>query len=159
MYNLLFIGSSFFPLEQADTEEQLTKGLAFRCVWGGAQPIQVRARSGDKKYFCPSWMMNESKPWACLLLRDKIHGGFVPWVAWPSPGDRTQPGMAPSSCVPAEVTRSGINACAGELAKTFTSCWREWFEWWIYPRGRWINLQAGWREKARCDCRQITENL
>lgn len=79
MYNLLFIGNSYFPLEQADWEKQLTNGLVFWCVWGGAQPIQVRARSGGKKYFFPSWMMSESQPWACLLLRGKIHGGFVLW--------------------------------------------------------------------------------
>lgn len=32
MYNLLFIGNSYFPLEQADWEKQLTNGLVFWCV-------------------------------------------------------------------------------------------------------------------------------
>lgn len=62
MYNLLFIGSSYFPLEQADWEEQLTNSLVFWYVRGGERAIQVRAHSGGKKYFCPSWVMNEIKP-------------------------------------------------------------------------------------------------
>lgn len=90
MYNLLFIGSSYFPLEQADWQEQLTSGLAFWCVRGGAQAIWVTAHSGGKKYFCPSWMMKESKAWACLLPIDKIHHA----MGWPGPRCGTGPSLA-----------------------------------------------------------------
>lgn len=52
--NLLFIGTSYFPLELADWEKQLTKVFHFGVCKGGAQPFQVTACSEVKKYFCPS---------------------------------------------------------------------------------------------------------
>lgn len=144
-----------FLLRAGKLGRHLTNGLTFWCVWGGAQVIWVRAHSAPPE----RWMRAKASPERASCCWTKFTATLCLGVAWPSPGDRTQPSVALSSCVPAEVTRSGISACAGELAKTFTSRWQEWFERRIYPRGRWINLQAGRREKARCDCWQIAENL
>lgn len=156
--NSLFIGTSYFPLEQADWEEELTKIYFLVCVRGEHNPFGLQHAVESKSTSVPLgwWMRASTNPTSCRETKCLV--SLCQGVAWPSPWDRTQPGMALSSCVPAEVTRSGISVCTGEPAKTFTSCWQEWFEQWIYPRGCWINLQMGWREKARCDWWQNTEN-
>lgn len=156
--NLLFIGTSYFPLEQADWEEQLTKVFFLVCVRGEHNPFGLQHAVESKSTSVPLgwWMRASPNPTSCSETKFAVslcHG-----MAWPWPWDRTQPGMALSSCVPAEGTRPGISVRTGEPAKTFTSCWQEWFEQWIYPRGCWINLQMGWRKKARCDWWQNTEN-
>lgn len=43
IFNLLFIGTRYFPLEQADLKEQLTEVFFCVCVLGEAQPFQVTA--------------------------------------------------------------------------------------------------------------------
>lgn len=47
IYNLLFLGSSYFPLEQADWEEQLTNSLVFWCVRGLKHAVEAKSTSID----------------------------------------------------------------------------------------------------------------
>lgn len=75
------------------------------CTRGSTSHLVTAGHRGVK-CFCPSWMMEKSKPQASLLLLDQIQGSFMPRGGLALAGEGTS--VALSSCVPTEVRRLAV---------------------------------------------------
>jgi len=72
---------------------------------GEHKPFDLQHSGRGKKYFCPSLMMEESKPQSGPPAVGPHSGQFMPRGGLALAGDRTD--LALSRCVPAEVGRLG----------------------------------------------------